>query len=236
MLIVGLVKTSLIDYPGLVSAVIFTYGCNFRCHFCHNPDLVTGKISELKCYPEKEVIDFLKKRKAVLDGVVITGGEPLINENIESFIQEIKKLGLKVKLDTNGTNPKTLKELIDEKLIDFIAMDIKNSPEKYAKTTGVVQKMDYVTSIKASIGIIKNSGLEYEFRSTILPRLHTEKDFHEMGRMIKGAKKFAVQGFRPGITLDKGFENERSFTSEELKDIKGIFEGYVNEVEIRENL
>lgn len=233
MLIVGLVKTSLIDYPGAICTVIFTYGCNFRCRFCHNPDLVTGKISDLKTYSEEEVLNFLKKRKNVLDGVVITGGEPLINKNIRGFLKRIKGLGYAVKLDTNGSNPELLKDLIEGKLVDFIAMDIKNSLEKYSKTVGVnIDKK----SINESIDVIKNSGLEYEFRSTVLPRLHIEKDFHEMGEMIKGANKFVVQGFRPGITLDKEFEKEKSFASEELKDIAKIFEEYVKEVEVRENL
>lgn len=233
MKIVGLVKSSLIDYPGAICAVIFTYGCNFRCHFCHNPDLVVGSGQPLTSYTEKYLLEFLEKRKGLLDGVVITGGEPLINKDIVGLIRKIKAMGFLVKLDTNGTNSIVLKGLIDEKLIDFIAMDIKNSLDKYDETVGT--SVD-TKSINKSIKIIMESGVGYEFRSTILPKLHTEKDFHEMGRMIKGAKKFAVQGFRPGITLDKDFENERSFTSEELKDIKKIFEGYVKSVEIRENI
>lgn len=233
MKIVGLVKSSLIDYPGAICAVIFTYGCNFRCHFCHNPSLVVDKVRNLVIHEEKEILAFLEKRKGLLDGVVITGGEPLINKDIGKLIRKIKAMGFLVKLDTNGTNPKSLQKLISEKMVDFIAMDIKNSPDRYAETAG--SSVD-VLNVNKSIEIIMNSGLAYEFRSTILPRLHCEKDFHEMGKMIKGANKFVIQGFRPGITLDKNFKNERSFTSEELQDIAKIFERYVKSVEIRENI
>ena len=156
----------------------------------------------------------------------------MINKDIEDFIRKIKDMGYAVKLDTNGSNPVLLEKLIGEKLLDFIAMDIKNSLEKYPTT---VKKAIDGKTIYESIDIIKNSGLEYEFRTTVLPRLHSEKDFPKMGEMIKGANKFVVQGFRPGITLDKKFENEKSFTSGELKDIAKIFEKYVENVEVREN-
>lgn len=233
MKIAGLVKTSLIDYPGNISAVIFTYGCNLRCPFCHNPDLITGKLKDIKVYPADEIIQFLEKRKGVLDGVVITGGEPLLHNDLEPFIKKIKELGFKIKLDTNGTNPEKLRDLISLGLIDFIAMDIKNSPIKYAETVGV--SVD-AKRVNESIKIIMDSEVEYEFRSTVLPRLHSGKDFHEMGEMIRGAKKFVLQGFRPGITLDKKFQNETPFKQKELMSIKKTFQSYIDNIEIRDNI
>ncbi|MCL4386865.1 MAG: anaerobic ribonucleoside-triphosphate reductase activating protein [Patescibacteria group bacterium] len=233
MIISGLVKTSLIDYPGKIAAVVFTYGCNFRCRFCHNPDLVTGRQNEQQNYSVEEVLAFLEKRKGILEGVVITGGEPLLHRDLTDFIRKIKELNYAIKLDTNGANPKILKELIDKGLVDYIAMDIKNSPEKYELTAGIRVNLK---DIDSSINLIIKSGLSYEFRSTILPKLHSKEDFEKMGQMIKGANKFFVQGFRPGVTLEKSFEKERSLTSKELKEIAKIFTKYVKKVEIRENL
>lgn len=230
MKIVGLVKTSAIDYPGKLASIVFLYGCNFRCKFCHNPNIVIGKKGEYEEISEESLFAFLEKRKGMLEGVVVTGGEPLINSDIEELCKKIKSLGYLVKMDSNGTNPEMLKNLIEKKLIDYVAMDIKNSPEKYGETVGAKIK---INDIKKSIKIIMESGLPYEFRSTILPALHKTSDFEEMGELIKGAKNFYLQTFRPEITLDKKLSSALPFTKQEMADIKKIFEKYVKNVFIR---
>lgn len=227
--IAGIQKTSLIDYPGKIAAVVFTSGCNFYCHFCHNPELVNPKLkfSEI---PEKEVFDFLKKRKNILDGVVITGGEPTMHSDLPEFIKKIRKLGFLVKLDTNGTNPKTLKALIASKLIDYIAMDIKGSVDKYDKIIGVkVNKKDILESIK----IIKNSKIDYEFRTTIVPTLHEKADFTKIGKMINNAKKYYLQQFRPEKTLDPKFAQITPFSAGDLQEFARIMNKYVKYAGIR---
>ncbi|MBU0671034.1 anaerobic ribonucleoside-triphosphate reductase activating protein [Patescibacteria group bacterium] len=229
MIISGLQKTTLIDYPDKIAAVVFTRGCNFKCPFCHNPELVNPD----KYYPEmpeQEILDYLEKRKNVLDGVVITGGEPLIYSDIENFIRKVKAMGYKIKLDSNGTNPKLLEDLIDKKLVDFVAMDIKNYLDKYDETTGVKVNKD---NIKKSIDIIMKKAPDYEFRTTVLPRLHKKEDFKKMGELIKGAKQYYIQGFRPIKTLDPEYAKEDSYTEKELEEFKEIMAGYVDKCEIR---
>ncbi|MBL7147566.1 MAG: anaerobic ribonucleoside-triphosphate reductase activating protein [Nanoarchaeota archaeon] len=207
-------KTSLIDYPDKVSCVIFLGGCDFRCGFCHNPDLVLG---DLKSISEEEVLKFLEKKKKWLDGVVFSGGEPLLNKDIVGFIKRIKNMGFLIKVDTNGNNPKLLKELIDKKLVDYIAMDFKNSFKKYEETINV--KVD-INKIKESIELIKNSGVEHEFRCTILPKLHTKRDILEMCNLIKG-NKFILQRFNNKVRLlNPDFQKYEQFSKEELEDFK----------------
>lgn len=229
----GLVKTSLIDYPGKISAVLFTQGCNFRCGFCHNPDLVPLEAEGLRQYSEDEVLEFLDKRKEKLEGVVITGGEPLIHREIEKFIKKIKDMGYAVKFDTNGTNPEFLKKLIKKGFVDFVAMDIKNAPEKYSETTGT--KVN-VKTVEKSIKIIMSSGLPYEFRTTVLPHFHEISDFEEVGDMIKGAKSYAIQGFVPRNTLNKKLEEVDRFSADDLQKIAEIMRKYVENVVVRDNL
>jgi pyruvate formate lyase activating enzyme len=231
MKIAGLVRSSLIDYPGKITAVVFTQGCNFRCGFCHNPDLITLENSEIKI-ESKKVIDFLKTRIGKLEGVVITGGEPLIQGNIEGFIKEIKAMGFSVKLDTNGSNPAKLSQLITNKLIDFVAMDIKGPISKYSKicaypNTKVIQK---------SINIIMKSGLDYEFRTTVLPAYHDISDFEDIGKLITGAKLYTIQGFRSEITLDTELKGTNSFSRNELEDIYDVIAPYVQKVVIHDNI
>jgi len=247
MIIAGLIKSSLIDYPGKVAAVVFTQGCNFRCGFCHNADLipifantksltgslpVQGETLRKKSLPETEVLDFLKTRVGKLDGVVITGGEPTIQPDLVEFIKKIKKLGLLVKLDTNGSAPSVLSNLITEQLIDYIAMDVKNSPEKYQETCG----FPFSDQIKESIRIIMDSGIDYEFRTTVLPAFHDKKSIKELAQLIKGARKYTLQGFRNGNVYDPDLKNAKSFTRAELLGFKKIAEKYVDEVQIRENI
>ena len=186
-----------------------------------------------KYYPEikeVEILNFLKKRKNVLEGVVITGGEPLIYSDIENFIRQVKELGYVVKLDSNGTNPDLLQDLINKKLIDYIAMDIKNSLTKYSLTvnTNVDTK-----KIQRSIKIIMNSGLDYEFRSTVMPKFFSKESFKEIGEFIKGAKNYYIQQFRARKTLDPSFANESSYSDQELIEFQEIMHNYVDKCEIR---
>ncbi|OGD67803.1 anaerobic ribonucleoside-triphosphate reductase activating protein [Candidatus Berkelbacteria bacterium RIFCSPHIGHO2_12_FULL_36_9] len=241
MYISGLQKTSLIDYPENISAVIFTSGCNFNCGFCHNPELVNPKLY-LPEIPEYKILDFLRKRKKVLDAVVITGGEPTIYPDLINFIKKIKKLGYLIKLDTNGTNPDIINNLITNNLIDYIAMDIKGPLDKYQEITGCLVD---IGKIKQSIQIIKNirvsprrspresALVDYEFRTTVVPTLHKKENFRSIGKMIKGAKKYYLQQFRPTKTLSPKFKTITPFSQSQLQEFKIIMEKYVKEVEIR---
>jgi pyruvate formate lyase activating enzyme len=230
MKIAGLVKTSLIDYPDLVSAIVFTQGCNFACGFCHNPELIPikGEVST----SEEEILSFLTKRVTRLDGVVITGGEPTLQPDLVNFIQKVKKIGYKVKLDTNGSNPEMLKSLLDENLLDYVAMDIKGPLEKYRQISGYASTKIIQTSIK----IILESGIGHEFRTTFVPKLHCLEDAEGIGEMVSGAALFTVQNFRPGHTLKKEFENEGSFSLPELERIKDRIKPFVQAVRVLENL
>ncbi|MFH1294837.1 MAG: anaerobic ribonucleoside-triphosphate reductase activating protein [Candidatus Aenigmatarchaeota archaeon] len=229
MEIKGLQKTSLIDYPDNIAAIVFTPGCNFRCPFCQNPDLVVG-FEKLPSMKEEEVLAFLKKRSAVLDGVVITGGEPTLQKDLPEFLRKVKALDLDVKLDTNGSNPGMLERLLSEKLLDYIAMDIKAPLSDYAKVAGA--KVD-VGMIRTSIDLIRNSGVDYEFRVTVVPKLHSEEDLLTMGNELRGAKKMTLQQFRPLITLDPEFRNEKPYTEEFLKTVAKKLEGMFGKVIIR---
>lgn len=230
MLIGGLQKTSLIDYPGKVAAVIFTAGCNFRCGFCYNRALVT-QINLKKMIPLPEILAYLVKRKPVLEAVVITGGEPTLHRDLPALIGQIKKLGYLVKLDTNGTNPAVLQKLIKAKRLDYIAMDIKAPFSKYGS---VVAAKVNLNKIKKSIKIIKASGLAYEFRSTVLPRLHSASDLAQMAKMVKGASNYYLQKFRPAQTHnDPSFAAEKSFTDQEMKALAEICRQYVGQCAVR---
>ncbi|MBT4936345.1 anaerobic ribonucleoside-triphosphate reductase activating protein, partial [Candidatus Peregrinibacteria bacterium] len=192
MLIAALNKLTLLDYPGKTAAIIFTAGCNMRCGYCHNAQFVLPEeIQKQKkdLMPWEEVRSFLKKRKGLLDGVVISGGEPTLQKDLKEKIKEIKSMGFLVKLDTNGTGPQIIKELLQENFLDFIAMDIKGSEAVYHQICG--KKID-IKAIEKSIEIIMNSGIDYEFRSTILPEYHSKDVLCEMGRMIQGSKTWAL--------------------------------------------
>lgn len=226
----GIQKTTLVDYPGKVACTFFLCKCSFRCPFCYNRDLVLNykTIPEIK---EDEILDFLKERKKWLDGVCITGGEPTVHgKRLADFIEKVKKLEYLVKLDTNGSNPKILRELINKKLIDYIAMDVKNSLENYDKSSGI--KVN-IKNIKESIGMIKNNSIDYEFRITAVPALHTKEDMENIGKLLKGSKRFFIQQFKPLTTINKEFEKIEPFPVETLKEFKKILEKYINKVEIR---
>jgi len=223
MKIGGFQKTSLLDYPDSISAIIWTVGCNFRCHFCYNRNIVFGDVD---LFPEEEVLSFLEKRKGLLEGLVITGGEPLLQEDIVDFVDKVKKLGYLIKIDTNGSYPEKLKELIDKKLVNYVAMDVKAPKNKYDKLTGV--KTD-VEKIEKSIEIIKNSGIDYEFKTTFAPELLTKEDILEIAKWLEGSKRFYLQQFKNDVPLvSPKLQNVAPYPKEKLietlKEIKPYFE------------
>jgi pyruvate formate lyase activating enzyme len=232
MLIGGLQKMTLIDYPGKVAATIFTVGCNFRCHFCHNPELVLVEPKvENSILHEDEVLNFLMARKNLLEAVCLTGGEPTLQPSLPEFIRKIKVLGYLVKLDTNGTNPEMLEALMAEKLIDYIAMDIKAPWKNYQ---GAVNRRINVDKFKKSVKLIIESGLTHEFRSTILPALHTVDDVLEMANQVRGAKAYFIQRFKSRENLvNADFVNEKRFSFKELDEIKSKIHDLFEICEIR---
>lgn len=232
MRIGGFQKLTLIDYPGVIATTVFTVGCSFRCPFCHNPELVLRSQFMVNGKQEEEFFAHLAKRQGKLEGVCITGGEPTIQPDIIEFIKKVKALGFLVKLDTNGTRPDVLKKLLDQKLLDFVAMDIKNQLKNYDKTTGV--KGDK-KRVKLSVDLIMNSRLPYEFRTTVVPGIHEEKDFLEIAKWIKGAKTYYLQEYREKIILDPKLKKKTKGKTLDLKKIKKSIEEYFAKVGIREN-
>lgn len=210
--IAGLVKFDIIDYPDKLACVLFTQGCNFRCNFCHNPDLLKIKKNNQFKNVEyekqhKNFFDFLETRINKLDAVVITGGEPTIHATLPAFIQKIKNLGFLVKLDSQGTNPDMLEYLLNNNLIDYIAMDIKQTPAKYKNIVGRSLEM---SDIQRSINLIQRKAPDYEFRTTVVPSIHTENDLLEIAQWIKGSKKYYLQRFRSEKVLDQRLKRENT--------------------------
>ncbi len=230
MLIGGLQKVSLIDYPGHVAATIFTAGCNFSCPFCHNPELVKiGSDKYSMFLTDEEVLDFLKTRQGMLEGVCVTGGEPILQADLADFLAKIKELGFLVKLDTNGSRPEVLKDLIKEGLIDYIAMDIKGSLEKYIKIVGSPVSLE---NIHESTQITR--GLpEYEFRTTVVPGLHEKDDFLSIAKWLDGSKRYFLQQFRPEKTLDSVYGQIRPYPDEKLVEFANIMRPYFGECGVR---
>lgn len=228
MVIQGLQKLTLLDYPGKVACTIFTAGCNFRCPFCHNASLVvdTYKNEEIKL---EDIFAFLKKRMGVLDGVCVTGGEPLIQSDIEPFLRRIKEMGYAVKLDTNGSFPDKLRKLVDEKLVDYVAMDIKNSQESYGKTIGI---QDYdIRNIHRSVQYLLSDAVPYEFRTTVVLEFHQRSDFESIGRWIKGAKRYYLQQFvDSGDLIREGLHGYDKVIMEQALE---VVSRYVQTAEIR---
>jgi pyruvate formate lyase activating enzyme len=225
----GLEKFTLIDYPGKVACMVYTIGCNFRCPYCHNPELVDETVENL--ISEDYVLDFLVKRKGILDGLVITGGEPTMHgENLYLFIKKVKKLGFLVKLDSNGTDSKMLKKLIDEKLVDYVAMDIKSPMSKYSQT--VARPVDIV-SIRKSIKLLINSKIEYEFRTTVVKALLEPKDIFEIGEEILGASRYYLQKFIPTKLLNPQFRKKVTYTDDEFLGFQKQMSQYVKYCGIR---
>jgi len=202
MKIGGLNKFSLSDYPGLVAAVVFTQGCNFRCRFCHNGSLMPSNVPDSSLIPQEKVFKFLEDRSSQLDGVVVTGGEPTIQPDLSAFIHRIKTMGLSVKLDTNGSRPEVLHRLMKEKLIDFIAMDIKAPLDIYDRLTGVQTP---ISRIEESIELIAGSGIAHEFRTTVVKPLLSPQDLLSIRKIIPPGSTHRLQKFRPEHTLDPVF-------------------------------
>lgn len=250
MIIAGLQRSSLIDYPAELSAVIFTQGCSFRCVYCHNPELVNPKLFG-KPLTEEEIFNFLEKRKKQLDAVVITGGEPTIHNDLPDFIRKIKKMGYKVKLDTNGSNPEMLELLIKEKLVDYIAMDIKAPLELKSQISNlksqnhrakskIKNKHEKIADVKVdlekirkSVKLIIDSNIKYEFRTTVVKSLLSFDDVLEIAKDINGAELYFIQKFIPSKTLKRGMMKEKTYENEEFEELKQKAESYVKKCLVR---
>jgi len=236
MIIGGLQKLTLIDYPGKLAATIFLAGCNFRCPWCYSSELVLPeKIVRQPKISEKELFNFLKERRGLLEGIVLCGGEPTINKGLLNFTKKIKKLGYAVKLDTNGSNPKMLKKLINNNLIDYVAMDVKLPKEKYPEIFKVkvhpvksskagASKKQFngikIKDIEESIKILKNNKIDYEFRTTVIPTVLKKEDIIKIAKWIKGAPKYYLQNFRPEKTVDPKFEKVKPYSRKYLLEIQ----------------
>lgn len=234
MVISGIQKFTLLDFPGKIACILFTGGCNYRCGFCHNPEFVLPEeLAKLRknFIPEEAALNFLKKRAGMLDGVVISGGEPTIMPDLESFIGKVRDLGFAVKLDTNGNRPEALRSLIDKGLVDYVAMDFKTSLPEYRALVG--NGANEVT-LSESIELLKEGRVEYEFRTTLIREVHTPAILKTMCETLSGAERLYLQTFRSGITLDPAFKDFHGFDMEETREIAKLFSKNIDEVFIRE--
>lgn len=228
MNICGLQKLSMVDYPGKLAATVFTGGCNLRCPFCHNALLVT-RLNESPRLDTDEVLAFLRSRRSLLDAVVLSGGEPLLQPGAADFLATVKDMGYLVKLDTNGCYPDALEEILSKKFVDYVAMDIKNSREKYSLTVGV-PNFD-LAPIDESIRLIRESGIDYEFRTTAVRQFHTAADFTAIGRWLHGSKNYYIQNFNDsGNLIGSGMSG---FSEEELRSFAGSLTGDFEFIGIR---
>lgn len=233
MLISGIQKFTLLDFPGKSACIVFTPGCNFRCGYCHNPEFVLPKqIIRLKnsFIPEAAFFKFLSERIGLLDGVVISGGEPTLAVDLIPYILNIRRAGFLVKLDTNGNRPDVLKKIVSEKLVDYIAMDIKTDLAHYQSLVGNSARPE---AVKESIKILKAGELPYEFRSTIIQEVHTPKRLQAMAELVKGARAWYLQNFRPARTLEPVYGAYHGFSEPELKTLANKFQNYADTVAIR---
>ena len=230
MIIGGFQHFSLIDFPGKICAIVFTQGCNFRCPYCHNPELVDAKLPAGAAVSDGEVLSFLERRKGKLDAVTVTGGEPLMQPDLEDFLSRVRALGYLIKLDTNGSFPSRLEGIIQSESVDYLAMDIKATPEKYRS---VIRKKIDTSKILESITLIKNSGLEHEFRTTVVKPFFEKEDFLEIGRLAENCKLYALQRFVPCKTLDEEFLSKETYSDEELDDFKAVMEPFVQKCIVR---
>lgn len=228
MQIGGLQKTTLIDYPEKIAAIVFTCGCNFRCPYCHNPELVNRTS---KNFDEQAVLDFLETRMGKLDGVVVTGGEPTLQKDLPDFLQKLKSMGFSVKIDTNGSQFEMLEQVIKDKLVDYIAMDIKAPVEKYEN---VVNTNFNIENILKSINLIMKSGIKYEFRTTVVQELLSPDDFEKIGFLTDGADKYFIQNFVLTKVLANSFIGAKPFTQEQLNSAREyLFNHNIKSVNIR---
>ena len=231
MKIGGLQKTTLIDFPGRIAATVFVVGCNFSCPWCYSSEIVLPeKIKDHPVLPEKEFFKSLKERKGLLEGVVVCGGEPTLYKDLPNFIRKIKRMGYFVKLDTNGSNPKMLGDLIKKKLIDYVAMDIKVPKGRYKE---VFRGKVKVEDIEESIKILNNSKIDFEFRTTIVPTVHKKGDILEMVRWISPAKKYFLQNFRAEKTIDPAFVKIKPYSQEWLLDVQKTIAPFFEICQIR---
>ena len=227
MQIHGFNKTTLLDYPGLLASTVFTGGCNFRCPFCQNADLVLDPTSQ-PLIDENDIFDHINKRKGIIQGVCITGGEPTLQKDLEDFVKRLKEHGVKVKLDTNGYRPEVTKKLMENGLLDYVAMDIKSSLDDYGIVAGV--KIDPAI-IKESVELLKNGPIEYEFRTTVVKELHNKETFEKIGELLSGADKYFLQGYIDSErVIDRRFS---SYTREELEGFVSILGKTIKNVAIR---
>ncbi len=227
MKIGGLQHCSFIDYPGKISAIVFTIGCNFHCPYCHNPELVDETALEI---PEEKIFAFLTRRRNILDAVTITGGEPTLHKDITRFIKKIKNMGFLVKLDTNGTKPKIIEGLLKKSLIDYIAMDIKAPLETYSAT--VARPVD-IENIKKSISILKKNIVPYEFRTTVVKSLLSRDDIQSIGETIAGARLHYLQKFVSKKTLNPGFVRKTTYSDAEFEEMRTLMNRYVDDCYVR---
>ena len=228
MRINGFQKMTMLDFPGRVACTVFTAGCNLRCPFCHNAGLVT-KINLAEEYKKEDILGYLAKRKGILDGVCITGGEPLLTDETEEFIKKVNEIGLAVKLDTNGFFPKRLKKIVDQGLVEYVAIDIKNSKKKYAETVGL-SKID-LAPLEESVEFLINGKVNYEFRTTIVKEFHQTQDIVEIGEWIKGAKQYYLQNF-----VDSGnliCPDMHGVSREFMKELQKVAANFVEKAELR---
>jgi pyruvate formate lyase activating enzyme len=227
----GLEKFSLVEWPGKIAAIIFTGGCNFRCPFCHNPELVTN-LGKIPIYPWEEIEKFLNGKVGWIDAVMITGGEPTIHAGLPGILKIIKSKEFLTGIATNGSNPEVLRKIIDEGLVNRLCMDIKSSLNKYATACGLNNLADRINDIKKSIEILKNSNIEYEFKLTVVPGIVDKEDIPGIGELVKGAKKITLQQFRPQKTLDKSYQKRVPYCREEIEGMAKELEKYVEEVNL----
>lgn len=243
MKIYGFQKTTLLDYPEHVAATIFTGGCNFRCPFCQNAGLVrpgqaqgaSGMAADRETIPVEEVLRHLKKRQGILDGLCISGGEPTLQPDLEDFIRKVRDLGYKVKLDTNGCRPGVLQSLLEQGLLDYVAMDVKASRENYARAAGLwgdLAEAFHPENIEESIRLLKDCGIPYEFRTTAVKGLHTVEEFGEIGRWLAGSRAYYIQSYRAEGDILAG-EGLESFTPEELDRMRALAGQYIQNTRLR---
>lgn len=228
MRIGGFQPSSLVDFPGTVSAVIFTVGCNFRCPYCHNPELVFEEPERI--IREREVLEFLSMRQGVLPAVTVTGGEPTMHEDLPTFLQKVRDLGYRIKLDTNGTNPAMLCSLVKTNLVDYVAMDVKAPLRTYARVVGAAVD---TAAIEGSIGFLLSGAVDYEFRTTVVRSQLSASDIKQIGREIMGARRYYLQQFNPVKTLHPAFRSKISYSEEELRDMAESIQAYVQHCSTR---
>ena len=232
MKLLGLQKMTMLDFPGRIACTVFTGGCNFRCPFCHNASLVLpDRMANAEQVSEESFFNFLKTRKGLLDGVAITGGEPLLHQDIDIFLRKIRDLGFAIKLDTNGCFPERLKALVAEDLVDYVAMDIKNSPARYAETVGL-QEID-LAPIRESVDFLLQGSVPYEFRTTVLREFHTDEDFLQIGRWIEGADRYFLQNFVDSGELIAGQNGLSGYSKDDLERFVSLLRPFVKSIELR---